>query len=63
MVKKLAPTLAKKPPITIACGAGEEHSKLTDVVNSKGKNAWVFNYAFSVDLESHGKHCKMICFR
>ena len=45
-------TLAKKPPTSIICGPGEEPRKLIDIVNRKGKNAWVFNYAHPVDLDS-----------
>ena len=50
----MAPTLAKKPTITITCGVGEKPRKLTDVANGKGNIAWVFNYTFPVDLESNG---------
>ena len=46
--------LANKPPTTITCGAGKEPRKLTGIENGKGKNAWVFNYALPVDLESNG---------
>ena len=54
MAEELVPTLAKKPPTNITCGSGEEPKKLTDVANGKVKNAWVFNYALSADLDSNG---------
>ena len=54
MAEDLVPTLAKKPTTSITCGPGEEPRKLTDVANGKGKDAWVFNYALPVDLESNG---------
>ena len=56
----MVPTLAKRPPITITLGPGDER-KLVDVANGKGKNAWVFNYALPVDLESNGRYSKMVC--
>ena len=54
MAEELVPTLAKKPTTSITCGPGEELRKLTDIVNGKGKNAWVFNYALPADLDSNG---------
>ena len=53
-------TLAKRPHITITLGPGDE-GKLVDVANRKGKNAWVFNYAHPVDLESNGHYSKIVC--
>ena len=46
------PTLANKPHVSITCGA-EKERKLTDIAGKKGKNAWVFNYALPVDLNSN----------
>ena len=54
IAEDLVPTLAKNPPTSITCVPGKEPRKLTDIVNGKGKNAWVFNYALPADLDGNG---------